>query len=157
MVCYANVCRSPLAEGVLRHLARERGCEHDLRIDSAGTAALSGSPPHPLSVAIARKHGHALTGTSRQLVRDDLYEFDHVVLMDRHNQRAVEQLAGTSAFAPEARATANIRLLRQISDPSGTRGALDVPDPIAGGPEHYAYCYELIARGCVALLDELSG
>ncbi|TPV96442.1 MAG: low molecular weight phosphotyrosine protein phosphatase [Myxococcales bacterium FL481] len=154
-VCYANVCRSPLAEGVFRHFVGRRGLDGALTIDSAGTSAFVGSEPHPLSVSIARQHGIELQGVSRQLVRDDLFEFDHIVVMDRANERAVAKLEQT-AFAPGQRASATIRLLRQLSTPTARGSALDVPDPIAGGPSHYAYCYELIERGCLALLDELA-
>ena len=54
-VCHANVCRSPLAEGVFRHLVAEAGMDGKFRIDSAGTFAMEGAPPHPKSVAVAKE------------------------------------------------------------------------------------------------------
>ncbi|NVB36904.1 low molecular weight phosphotyrosine protein phosphatase [Pseudenhygromyxa sp. WMMC2535] len=154
-VCYANVCRSPLAEGLFRHLAEQRGVLEALRIDSAGTAAMEGSPPHRLSREIADAHGFALTGHARQLVRDDLSRFDHVVVMDRQNYATLERLAAPSAFGSLANYRANIRLLRAIAEPRAKGRELDVPDPIGGGAERYARVYELLERGCAALLDEL--
>lgn len=154
-VCYANVCRSPLAEGLFRHRASERGLLDGLEIDSAGTSAMEGSDPHPLSQAIAIEHGFALTGRSRQLLRTDLSRFDHVVVMDRHNLSTIERLAAPSAFGTLANYKAQIRLLRAIANPRARGADLDVPDPIGDGGERYRRVYAMIREGCEALLDEL--
>jgi protein-tyrosine phosphatase len=149
-VCYANVCRSPLAEGLLRSLAGTRGLADQLVIDSAGTSAFEGSLPHPLSCEIAEQHGFALTGKSRQLLRDDLNRFDHVVVMDRQNLATIERLAGSLDGY-----RANIRLLRAITHPKAKGRELDVPDPIGGDGRRYADVYELLREGCEALLQEI--
>ncbi len=154
-VCYANMCRSPLAEGVFRHLATERGVLERLDIDSAGTDAVEGCDPHPLSRDIARVHGITLSGEGRQLLRDDLSRFDHVVVMDRQNYNRIARLVAPSAFGPIEGYRAKIRTLRSISNPHASGRDLDVPDPIGGGPQHYARVYELIHSGCTALLDEI--
>jgi protein-tyrosine phosphatase len=154
-VCYANMCRSPLAEGLFRHLAQQRGLADRLRIDSAGTSAMEGAPPHPLSCEIAELHGFSLTGYSRQLIRDDLSRFDHVVVMDRQNYATIERLAAPSAFGSLAGYRAKIRLLRAIAEPAAKGAQLDVPDPIGAGGQRYAEVYALLERGCEALLDEL--
>jgi protein-tyrosine phosphatase len=155
-VCYANICRSPLAEGTFRWLAARRGVLERLDIDSAGTSAMAGAPPHPLSRQIAGEHGFELGGASRQLVRDDLSRFDHVVVMDRQNLATIQQLTG-SAFGSLAGFRARVRLLREIADPKARGSELDVPDPIGRGPEHYRAVFEMIERGCTALLDEVAG
>lgn len=155
-VCYANMCRSPLAEGVFRHLATQRGMLDRLHIDSAGTDANEGWPPHPLSCEIARAHGIELDGVGRQLVRDDLSRFDHLVVMDRRNYAKIARLAAPSAFGPLEGYRARLRLLREIANPKAEGSALDVPDPIGEGPERYREIYELIAAGCDALLDEIA-
>ncbi|MEE9385787.1 MAG: low molecular weight protein-tyrosine-phosphatase [Nannocystaceae bacterium] len=155
-VCYANVCRSPLAEGIFRQLATERGLAERIEIDSAGTSAMHGSTPHPRSIQIAALHGIDVSGISRQIMRDDIYTFDHIVLMDRANHRALTRLATPSAFAPEQTPRARIRLLLQIANPRVKAHALDVPDPINGGPTAYPHCFELIQQGCQALLEELT-
>lgn len=154
-VCYANVCRSPLAEGLMRELAGRRGLADRLRIDSAGTSAMEGAPPHPLSCEIAEQHGFSLTGQSRQLIRDDLSRFDHVVVMDRHNYSTIERLAAPSAFGSLAGYRAKIRLLRAIANPKAKGRDLDVPDPIGSDGRRYAEVYALLEQGCAALLDEL--
>jgi protein-tyrosine phosphatase len=152
-VCYANICRSPLAEGTFRWLASRRGVLDRLIIDSAGTSAMDGSVPHPLSQAIAQEHGFVLEGESRQLVRDDLSRFDHVVVMDRQNLGTITRLTGTKFGFPAP--AARLRLLREIADPRATGADLDVPDPIGRGADHYRAVFGMIERGCAALLDEL--
>jgi protein-tyrosine phosphatase len=156
-VCYANMCRSPLAEGVFRHLAAQRGLLDRLHIDSAGTDAAEGCSPHPLSCSIALAHGITLEGSGRQLIRDDLNRFDHVVVMDRSNYAKIARLAAPSSRGELKGFRARLRTLRSISDPQATGIALDVPDPIGAGMERYREIYELIERGCNALLDEISG
>jgi protein-tyrosine phosphatase len=156
-VCYANMCRSPLAEGLFRHLAQERGVEHLFDIDSAGTSAFAGAPPHPLSIEVAGEHGITLTGVSRQLVRTDLGAFDHLLLMDRLNRSDLRRMAGPMVLAPDSPFRARVRLLREIVDPEAEEDELDVADPVQGGIEDYERCFELLHRGCEALLDELTG
>jgi protein-tyrosine phosphatase len=154
-VCYANVCRSPLAAGLMRALAERRGLGSRLQIDSAGTSAMEGAPPHPLSCEIAEQHGFALSGRSRQLIRDDLSRFDHVVVMDRQNYATIERLAAPSAFGSLAGYRAQIRLLRAIANPKAKGRDLDVPDPIGHDGRRYAEVYALMLEGCEALLAEL--
>jgi protein-tyrosine phosphatase len=154
-VCYANMCRSPLAEGLFRHLARERGVVDQLNIDSAGTVAIEGGQPHPLSVDACKRRGIELAGVGRQLTRVDLARFDHIVLMDRYNRSQLERMAAPSAFGPLDAHRARIRLLREISDPSAAGEDLDVPDPIGFGSDGYEHVFELVERGCNALLDEI--
>lgn len=153
-VCHANMCRSPLAEGVFRDLAAKRGMLDRLDIDSAGVDAVEGCSPHPLSCDIARVHGIELDGEGRQLIRDDLSRFDHVVVMDRRNYNRIARLT-SSAFGPLKGFRAKVRTLREIANPRASGRELDVPDPIGGGPGDYAKVYEMIAEGCAALLDEL--
>ncbi|HLT36950.1 MAG TPA: low molecular weight protein-tyrosine-phosphatase [Enhygromyxa sp.] len=154
-VCYANVCRSPLAEGLMCELAGRRGLGERLLVDSAGTSAMEGAPPHPLSCQIAEQHGFSLTGRSRQLIRDDLTRFDHVVVMDRQNFSTIERLAAPSAFGSLAGYRAKIRLLRAIANPRAKGRELDVPDPIGGDARRYAEVHALLLDGCAALLDEI--
>lgn len=155
-VCHANMCRSPLAEGLFRHLATQRGVLERFEIDSAGVQAIEGCPPHELSRAIAAEHGFALSGEGRQLFREDLSRFDHVVVMDRSNYATLERLAAPSAFGSLANYKAQIRLLRAVANPRARGRDLDVPDPIGGGPARYAEVYTILREACSALLDELT-
>jgi len=146
-VCLGNICRSPLAEGVFRALARERGVEDLFEIDSAGVSGYhAGSPPDRRSAETARRRGVELTGRSRQLTAGDLRRFDWVIAMDEENLaaiRALEQRAGGSA---------RVHRLREW-DPEPT--GLDVPDPYYGGPRGFDEVHDIVERSCASLLDHL--
>lgn len=146
-VCLGNICRSPLAEGVLRHLARERGIDGRLRVESAGTGAWhEGEGPDPRSIDVARRNGIALEGTARQIGPEDLRAFDWVVAMDRDNLRKVE------AMNREAGGSARVCLLRDF-DPDPGDG--EVPDPYYGGPGGFDDVYAMIRRSLENLLDRV--
>ena len=157
-VCHANICRSPLAEGIFAHLVRERGLAHRFEIDSAGCWAQGGSDPHPLSIAAAAEHGidlRALVGRSRGIVPDDLHRFDHVLAMDRDNLADLQRLRRLSAFGPVQQGKARVRLLRAIETPDVEGRDADVPDPIGRPAPVYASTYAILERACAALLREL--
>src|SRR5689334_11092453 len=92
MVCMGNICRSPTAEGVLRHLVREAGLEDRIGIDSAGTLDYHvGSPPDERSQHHARKRGYDLSNLrARQVSRRDFEKFDLVLAMDWQNLKELE-------------------------------------------------------------------
>lgn len=147
-VCHGNICRSPLAEGVFRHLVRERELESRFEIDSAGTSSYhEGDPPDERSTAVARQRGIELTGQSRPLRPADLERFDYVIVMDAYNQEAVARLVARST----PRAT--IRLLREF-DPQAD-GNLDVPDPYYGGRRSFEEVHDIVERACARLLEEI--
>lgn len=157
-VCHANMCRSPLAAGVFLHLLAQRGLSERFDVDSAGTWAADGIPPHPLSVDVARRYGidAALLGSaSRSIAPGDLDRFEHVVAMDRRNLADIERLRRISAFGPVVGGTAKLSLLRRFSDPKASGRDADVPDPVRGGPEHYETAYRIIDAGCRALLEQM--
>ena len=146
-VCLGNICRSPLAEGVFLHLVREAGLADRFEVDSAGTGDWHvGERPDARAAAVALRHGVELPSRARQVTRDDLDTFDHVLAMDRENLRELERMA-----RPGARA--EIRLLR-AHDP--VRDGDDVPDPYYGGPSGFDLVYDMVHRSCSALLDELT-
>lgn len=147
-VCLGNICRSPLAEGVFRHLVTLRGLEARFHIDSAGTGAWHvGEPPDTRSVAVAADHGIDLAGTARQVTAEDLTRFDFIVAMDRDNLDALIELA------EDVDGTGRIELMRAFDpEPTGE----DVPDPYYGGPGGFERVYQMIRRACEGLLDELN-
>lgn len=95
MVCLGNICRSPLAHGVMEHLVKEQGL--DWEIDSAGTGDWHiGEAPDRRSISVARKYGVDISGQCcRQFGTDDFERYDAIYVMDRSNYRDVLQLAGT--------------------------------------------------------------
>jgi protein-tyrosine phosphatase len=93
MVCLGNICRSPLAEGILRHKAEQNGL--DWEIDSAGTGGWHvGDPPDTRSIKVARKYGIDISGQrGRQFHPSDFDRFDQIFVMDTENLRDVLRLA----------------------------------------------------------------
>jgi protein-tyrosine phosphatase len=146
-VCLGNICRSPLAESVFRHLARERGVEHLFEIDSAGTSGWhDGEPPDARSVATARARGVEVCGASRKLTGEDLHHFDYVIGMDRENRANIARLQAASGGG------ARVHLLREW-DPQADLP--DVPDPYHGGTRGFEDVHDIVERSCAALLDDL--
>ena len=146
-VCLGNICRSPLAEGVMRHLVDADDELRDvLEIDSAGTGGWHvGAKPDPRSIAVARRHGVSLDGQrARRVDSEDFEAFDLIVAMDSEN------LADLLDRAPTAARDRVVRL--RDYDPEGEG---DVPDPYYGGPGGFDDVYEMVHRSCAALLETL--
>ena len=138
-VCMGNICRSPTAEGVFRHLRDEAGVADEFIVDSAGTGGWhAGEPPDERATAAARSRGVTLASTARQVVAEDFDEFDVIVAMDTSNLRDLRRIAppGTAH---------KLRLLAGV----------DVPDPYYGGQDGFDEVFDLVERSCRALLDEL--
>ena len=138
-VCLGNICRSPMAEAVLRGMAP------DLIVDSAGTGAWHlGEPPHPDAIMAGAARGYDLANLrARRFVPGDLTAFDLVVVMDTDNLSAVE------GQRPQGVATPVTRLLDHAPDV----GQANVPDPYYTG--HFDDTLALIEAGCRGLLDDL--
>jgi protein-tyrosine phosphatase len=147
-VCLGNICRSPLAEGVFRHLVIEAGLGNSFHIDSAGTSSYHiGDAPDQRTSAVALGRGIRLSGAARQLTPDDLLRFDHVLVMDEENHEAVQRLA-------RGRATrAQVHLLREFDEDAA--GDLAVPDPYYGGARGFENVHDIVERSCRSLLDHL--
>lgn len=149
-VCLGNICRSPLAEGVFRHLAERSGVAEEIVVDSAGTGAWHvGEPPDERATAVAKARGVALKGRARRIEPVDLAEFDYVLAMDRDNLSHIEGMRRT--HGGEARV-----LLFRHFDPEAD-GDADVPDPYWGGARGFEEVYDMVHRTCAALLSHLDG
>ncbi len=145
-VCLGNICRSPLGEGIFRHLVKERGLEERFEIDSCGTGAWHiGKSPHRDSIRVAEKHGVSLKGqVARQVADDDFLRFDYIVAMDQSNLADLEELKIGN--------TASLFCLRKFDS---IKGDLDVPDPYYGGRDGFDEVYDIIYRCCDRLLAHL--
>jgi protein-tyrosine phosphatase len=147
-VCLGNICRSPTAEGVMRHLVARAGRAEAFEIDSAGTAAYhEGERPDRRSLATARARGVELPGRARQFRREDFDRFDHVLAMDRENFRELLRLA------PDAAARAKVALLRSF-DPEAPPEA-EVPDPYYGGADGFDRVFEICMAACRGFLTHV--
>jgi protein-tyrosine phosphatase len=148
-VCMGNICRSPTAEGVMRHLVAERGLEHEVVIDSAGIGSWHvGDAPDSRSTQVAARRGITLEGAARQVRAADFEDFDLLLCADAANVRDLRRLA------PDAEGAARIRLLREFDPAAG--GELDVPDPYYGGADGFDHVLDLVEAACAGLLDEIS-
>lgn len=147
-VCLGNICRSPLAEGVFRHLVEERGLSGRFDIDSAGTGDWHmGQPPDERAARVASAHGVSLGGTARRVRADDLDRFDVVLAMDTENLRDLHRLADG------ARHHARVYRLRDF-DPDAD--SPDVPDPYLEDTSGFENVYRMVRRACERLLDDLA-
>ena len=146
-VCLGNICRSPLGEGIMRHLVQQAGLDHRIEVDSAGSGAWhAGEPPDPRSSAIARQHGVSLHGQKARQVCDADYEaFDLILAMDSSNLSTLQRRA--------PRGFTSARLERLLDPPRGDGG--DVPDPYYGGDGGFAHVYGLVLKACEQLLEDL--
>lgn len=145
MVCLGNICRSPLAEGILRKHAEEAGLEWF--IDSAGTNGLhDGEPPHRLSRKVAGLNGIDISGQrSRRFRRSDMDDFDLILAMAGDVLSDIRDIAG-QRFDP-----ARIRLFMDITRPGEE---LDVPDPWYGEEPDYHEVYEILDEVCAELVRQ---
>jgi protein-tyrosine phosphatase len=146
-----NICRSPTAEGVMRHVLLEAGLDSRIEVDSAGTGAWHvGDRADQRARAAAHRRGIDLTSIARQVTRADLHAFDLVLAADAANRRELLRLAGED---PERRA--KVRLLREFDSASVQAGDLDIPDPYYGGVDGFDDVLEIVEAACRGLLVEL--
>ena len=138
-----NICRSPAAEGVFRHYVEQQGVAGNFHIDSAGTIDYhSGKPADPRMRAAASDRGYPLTSISRQVMFEDLDEFDLIVAMDRDNLWYLEELAGGPR--PDIRLLGSFLPERQ--DEPGQ--VPEVPDPYYGGSQGFEDVLDMIEHAC---------
>jgi protein-tyrosine phosphatase len=144
-----NICRSPTAEGVMRHYVAERGLADRVEIDSAGTIDYhEGSLPDPRSRQAAAARGYRLDSCARQVTAADLARFDLIVAMDRDNLEYLDRLDR------DGRHEAKLRLLSSFLPPGGPE---DVPDPYYGGAKGFDRVLDMIEAACPAILTHLLG
>ena len=144
-VCLGNICRSPTAEGVFRHMVAQADLADRIAVDSAGTAGYHiGEPPDLRAQAAARRRGIDLSGLrGRQAIPDDFRRFHYVLAMDRDNHRDLCRLCPTGADD-------RLRLFLEFA-PHPT--LQDVPDPFYGDADGFERVLDLIEGASRGLLD----
>jgi protein-tyrosine phosphatase len=150
-VCLGNICRSPTAEGVFRHLLTQDAPELQVEVDSAGTAGYHiGEPPDLRSQRAAMRRGIDLGSLrARQVAPADFAHFDFILAMDRGNLRELE------AMRPKD-SRAKLQLFLQYAPDVGR---LDVPDPYYGDAGGFEAVLDLTAaasRGLLAALQKVA-
>jgi protein-tyrosine phosphatase len=151
MVCLGNICRSPTAQGVFRHLLKQEAPELQVDVDSAGTADFHiGEPPDSRSMRAAMSRGVDLSPLrARQVAPEDFACFDLILAMDRDNLRALE------AMRPEG-SRARIQLFLEYAP---DLGRLEVPDPYYGDASGFDEVLDLstaASRGLIAALHKMA-
>ena len=143
MVCLGNICRSPLAEGILKSKL-----SNNFVVDSAGTANYHvGSSPDKRSVAVARKHGLDISNLKgRQFEVSDFDTFDMIYVMDESNYQNVEKLARN----PEDIAKVNM-ILNEVHENKN----FEVPDPYYGGDHGFENVYQMLNEACTIIANKL--
>jgi low molecular weight protein-tyrosine phosphatase len=147
MVCMGNICRSPTAEGVLRHVLESRAPHLKIEIDSAGTHDYHvGEPPDRRSIAAARRRGIDLSALRARIVRtEDFSYYDLILAMDEDNLRLLQEQAPRETRS-------RIRLLMEYAPNAVMRA---VPDPYYGGPQGFEQVLDLLEEAAEGLLQDL--
>jgi protein-tyrosine phosphatase len=148
-VCLGNICRSPIAEVVMRSKVAAAGLADRIVVDSAGTGDWHvGGPADERTIETLRAHGYDDGGhTARQFKADWFDEVDLVVAMDSKNLQSLRWLASDDQVQKIVR-------LRSF-DPASRGGDLDVPDPYYGGADHFAEVLGMVEAACDGLLDHV--
>jgi protein-tyrosine phosphatase len=144
MVCLGNICRSPLAEGILRQKAREAGL--DWQIDSAGTNGFHvGEAPHPLSQKVARMNGIDISPQrARKFSAEDFRHYDKIYAMAGDVVHEMRRIAGRH-FDPS-----KVELLMNELHPGRNE---DVPDPWSGPESEYHEVYQMIDQAADKIIE----
>ena len=142
-VCHGNICRSPMAEFVMKRLARDRGMERDLEIASAATSREEiGNPVYPPARRKLAEHGISCSGkTAVQITAADYDRYDYIILMDSNNRRNLRRIIPDD---PDGK----VHMLTDFTD-----RPRDVADPWYTGD--FERTWRDISEGCSALMEHI--
>jgi len=147
-VCYGNICRSPLAEGIFQELVKNENLNNKIACDSCGVMAYHvGEEPHHRSIKVAKNHEIILNHRGRQLKADDFNKFDYIIAMDNDNFEDIMSLKNTIRNE-----TAKVFLMRHFDN---TAKDEDVPDPYYSEFEAYEELYQMLLRANKTFLEYL--
>ena len=160
LVCLGNICRSPMAETLVRTAVARAGLASQVAVDSAGTGDWHvGGPMHPPAARELRRRGYdGSAHRARQIQPSWLADYDLLLAMDRRN------LADLRRMGPAEYAAGRVLLLRSFAPAAPAREANggedahdgEVPDPYGGGPEHYELAFDLIQEAAQGLAAQLA-
>jgi len=146
-VCLGNICRSPTAEGVFRHLLREEGLDEQVLTDSAGTHAYHvGEQPDRRAQATARSRGIDLSDLrARKALAEDFERFDYVLAMDSENYHNLSNIC-----PPQ-----HEEKLKMFLEFAPHLNRSDVPDPYYGGPQGFDQVFDMVEQASRGLLEDI--
>ncbi|MBT5402959.1 MAG: low molecular weight phosphotyrosine protein phosphatase [Crocinitomicaceae bacterium] len=147
MVCLGNICRSPMAHGILRKKIND--LELNVQVDSAGTSSYHiGSTPDLRQQETAIIHNLDISDLSaRQFTKDDFDKFDIIYAMDKDN------LDNIMALSRDKNERDKVFLILNESQPNKN---LDVPDPYYGGSEGFELVYNLLEQACTVIVKKIA-
>lgn len=141
-VCMGNICRSPMAEAVFRHLVDQAGLSDRIMVDSCGTGGWHvGEPPHRGTQQVLAQHGIQYAHQARQLCAADLHDADYLIAMDSENLRGIRRIGHTNAE------------LGLLLDYARGEETVEVPDPYNTG--RFDEVYNLVLKGSRGLLAHI--
>ena len=146
MVCLGNICRSPMAQGILENKAAEKGI--DITVDSAGTSDyhIDQEPDHR-AIAKAKEYGIDISHyRGRQIDVADFKTFDRIVVMDASNYE------NTLLVAESDDDKSKVEMILNLSNPNSN---MSVPDPYFGGEEGFENVYRLLDSACDVLIEQI--
>ena len=144
MVCLGNICRSPLAEGIMRSKLSD-----NFIVDSAGTGGWhTGELPDKRSISTAKNRGIDITNQrARQFKKSDFNTFDYIFVMDNSNYKDV------LALAPNEEAKSKVKLILNEIFPNEN---VDVPDPYYGGQDGFENVFDMLNQACEEIARKLN-
>ena len=148
-ICLGNICRSPAADGIMKHLVAARGLDDEFLIDSAGIGSWHvGQLPDSRMRQCGQRHGYVFDHHARQFSPKDFDRFDYIAVMDHENYQDV---------ARQARSSADRQKIIRMSDYLTRHpGQQTVPDPYYGTERDFEFALELLEDACEGLLQSLT-
>jgi len=148
MVCLGNICRSPLAEGIMKEKIKKYTL--NASVDSAGTAAYhNGEMPDSRSIEVARRHGIDISyQRARKFSAQDLQEFDLIYAMDTYNYNDLLHYVKTPAHKQK------LEMILNVTSPGKNQS---VPDPYYGSNDGFEKVYNMLDEACEQIALELRG
>lgn len=146
MVCLGNICRSPMAQGILENKAAEKGI--DITVDSAGTSDyhIDQEPDHR-AIAKSKEYGIDISHyRGRQIDVADFKTFDRILVMDASNYE------NTLLVAESDDDKSKVEMILNLSNPNSN---MSVPDPYFGGEEGFENVYRLLDSACNVLIEQI--
>lgn len=146
-ICLGNICRSPAAEGIMKHLVKKRGLDNMIEVDSAGIGAWHvGEKPDRRMRIHGADHGYDFSSRARQIKHEDLELFDYIIVMDNENYHDVMALTRTKEEREK---------VSMITDFCHHHGHNAVPDPYYGSGREFELVIELLEDACDGLLKHI--
>ena len=151
VICSGNICRSPMGEVILASMLRSAGLGDQVVVDSAGTGGWhEGDTADPRTVRALKDHGYDGTAHRAREFRPEWFnDRDLIVVADKGHHRDLRR------WAPDADASAKVRLLREFDQTAVDANTLEVDDPYYGDAEGFDRCLTVVERACRGVVEHV--